>query len=69
MQLSPALARLATLERYLALEMHGRRYDIGVQYGLLIAQLAIALSGKDRDEVLTQIVELLATRELTHNDR
>jgi UTP--glucose-1-phosphate uridylyltransferase len=61
--LSSALAKLAGRERYLACELSGRRYDIGVKYGLLIAQLAIALDGKDRDEVLTSLVELLARRE------
>ena len=40
----------------------GRRYDIGVKYGLLTAQLALALAGQDRDEVLTGLVELLARR-------
>jgi len=58
--LTSALARTAERERYLAAELAGRRYDIGVQYGLLTAQLALALSGKDRDEVLTHLVELLA---------
>lgn len=58
--LSPPLARLAECERYLACELHGRRHDIGAKYGLLIAQLALSLGGKDRDEVLTQLVELLA---------
>ncbi len=62
-QLSPALARLATRERYLALELAGTRYNLDVKYGLLIAQLALALSGSDRDELLTQLVELLAARE------
>jgi UTP--glucose-1-phosphate uridylyltransferase len=57
-----ALARLAQRERYLACELEGRRYDFGVKYGLLNAQLALALSGKDRDEVLSGIVELLATK-------
>jgi UTP--glucose-1-phosphate uridylyltransferase len=61
-QLSPALARLAGRERYLALELAGLRYNIGVRYGLLIAQLALALDGKDRDEILSQMVELLAQR-------
>ncbi len=60
--LSPSLARLAQRERYLACELAGRRYDIGVKYGLLTAQLALALEGKDRDEVLTNLVELLAHR-------
>ena len=58
--LADALIKVAESERYLACELQGRRYDIGVQYGLLTAQLALALSGKDRDEVLTHLVELLA---------
>lgn len=62
--LADALAELASRERYLALENQGWRYDVGVRYGLLIAQLALALSGKDRDEVLSQMLELLALREL-----
>ncbi len=60
--LTSALARLARRERYLACELSGRRYDIGVKYGLLTAQLALALEGQDRDEVLTGLVELLARR-------
>jgi UTP--glucose-1-phosphate uridylyltransferase len=61
-QLSAALARLAARERYLAAELAGRRYDIGVKYGLLLAQLALALDGQDREEVLSNLVELLAAR-------
>jgi UTP--glucose-1-phosphate uridylyltransferase len=61
-QLTDALTRMATKEPYLALELQGRRYDIGAKYGLLIAQLALSLDGKDRDEVLTQLVELLAVK-------
>jgi UTP--glucose-1-phosphate uridylyltransferase len=60
--LRAALARLAREERYLAAELEGRRYDFGVKYGLLTAQLALALSGRDRDEVLRGLVELLAQR-------
>lgn len=60
--LSHALAKLATRERYLACELQGRRHDIGAKYGLLTAQLALALDGQDRDEVLTGLVELLAGR-------
>ena len=56
-----ALARLAEHQRYLAAELDGRRYDFGVKYGLLTAQLALALSGTERDEVLRGLVELLAT--------
>jgi UTP--glucose-1-phosphate uridylyltransferase len=62
--LSDALAALAMQEKYLALEERARRYDVGVRYGLLVAQLALALSGRDREEILTRIVELLAQREL-----
>jgi UTP--glucose-1-phosphate uridylyltransferase len=62
--LTTALARLAARERYLACELSGRRYDIGVKYGLLAAQLALALDGNDRDEVLTTLLELLARKDL-----
>ena len=58
--LSRALDELVRSERYLAHELEGSRHDIGQRYGLLNAQLALALSGKDRDEVLTQLIELLA---------
>lgn len=61
-QLTAALARLARNERYLAHEVAGRRYDIGLKYGLLTAQLALALDGQDRDEVLAGLVDLLAVR-------
>ena len=61
--LSPALAELAARERYLALEVAGRRFNIGLKYGLLQAQLALALEGGDRAEVLAQLVELLAARQ------
>ncbi|MES2697373.1 MAG: sugar phosphate nucleotidyltransferase [Verrucomicrobiota bacterium] len=49
--LSPALHALAS-----------RRFDIGAPYGLLFAQLALSLAGRDRDRVLTNLVELLAVR-------
>jgi UTP--glucose-1-phosphate uridylyltransferase len=61
--LAGALAELATRERYLALEQQGWRYDVGVKYGLLQAQVALALSGPERDEVLSKLLELLVLRE------
>lgn len=67
--LSQALAILATREKYLALEERARRYDVGVRYGLLIAQLALILSGEDREQVLTRILELLTHRELDASGR
>ena len=64
--LSGALAVLATREKYLALDAERRawRYDVGVKYGLLTAQLALALSGQDREDVLARLLELVAQREL-----
>ncbi len=60
--LSPALAELARRERYLALTVHGARYNTGVKYGLLMAQLALALGGVDREEILARLAEMLASR-------
>lgn len=60
--LTDALTLLAQRERYLAYETDGHRHNIGVKYGLLVAQLALALSGNDRDQVLTELVDLLAMR-------
>ena len=62
--LSAALAVLAAREQYLAMLQPGQRFDVGVKYGLFTAQLALALNGQDRDEVLTQLLGVLATRAL-----
>lgn len=62
--LSAALAALAQREQYLAMVQHGRRFDVGVKYGLFTAQLALALNGQDRDEVLAEMVNVLAAREM-----
>ena len=61
-QLSAVLAAIVGRERYLAYEVHGSRHNIGVKYGGLSAQLALALAGADREEVLAQLVELLVQR-------
>jgi len=60
--LSPALAELAARERCLALEIAGRRFNLGLKYGMLQAQLALAREGRDRAAVRPQLVELLASR-------
>lgn len=62
--LSDALSLLAKREQYFAMQTTDWRYDVGVKYGLLNAQLALALNGKDRDEVLTSLVELMAQQEM-----
>lgn len=58
---SAALQRLASREKYLAWQVAGHRHDLGPRYGLLNAQLALALTGRDRDEVLSSLVGLIAT--------
>jgi UTP--glucose-1-phosphate uridylyltransferase len=58
--LSDALQILAKQEQYLASIIQGRRYDLENRYGMLTAQMALALDGRHREEVLTQLVELLA---------
>ncbi len=63
--LSAALAVLAQREQYLAMIQNGRRFDVGVKYGLFTAQLAMALNGQDRDEVLSDLVSVLASREMS----
>lgn len=59
--LSPALARLPGREKYLAAELAGRRADLEAQFGLLRAQIALALNGSARDVVLALLAEELAT--------
>ncbi len=61
--LSTALNTLARMELYLALEMNDLRYDMGEKYGLLKAQLALALHGKERDRVLNELVEFFALKD------
>ena len=58
--LSNALHASAQRERYLALRVAASRYNIGEKYGILKSQLALALSGKDRDNILSELLELVA---------
>jgi len=55
-----ALDKLAQRERYLAFTPAGQRWDVGSRWGLLVAQLAMALAGEERVEVLEELVELVA---------
>jgi UTP--glucose-1-phosphate uridylyltransferase len=64
--LSSALDELASREQYLALEKQDWRYDVGTKYGLLKAQVALALSGQDRDQVLSELLELFTLRDLAN---
>jgi len=56
-QLSTALNALARRERYLALETGGTRYNLGVKFGVVEAQIALALAGVDRQSMLTTLLE------------
>ena len=56
-QLTTALDALARRERYLALETKGTRYNLGVKFGVVEAQIALSLAGVDRDRMLTTLLE------------
>jgi len=56
-QLTTALNGLARRERYLALETRGSRFNLGVKFGVVEAQIALALAGADRDRILAMLLE------------
>jgi UTP--glucose-1-phosphate uridylyltransferase len=56
-QLTTALNELARREKYLALETRGARHNIGVKYGVVDAQIALALAGVDRERILAILLE------------
>lgn len=59
-QLTTALNTLGRQEKYLALETRGARHNLGVKYGVIEAQIALALAGVDRDTMLSTILETVA---------
>ncbi len=62
LQLTPALQALADQQKYLALEIEGRRYDLSATHGLLQAELALGLAGQQREELMTTLLRLLAEK-------
>ena len=58
--LTPIHQKLTQNEKYLALEIQGKRYDTSKKLGLMQAQLALGLSGQMRDEMLTTLLQTLA---------
>jgi len=58
--LTPALQDLIAKDKYLALEVKGRRYDLGKKYGMLEAQMALSMSGTEKDAALTTLVNTMA---------
>ncbi len=58
--LSQALNECVNLGKYVAVHLDGYRFNLEQRYGLLKAQIAIGLSGSHRDELLADMIELLA---------
>jgi UTP--glucose-1-phosphate uridylyltransferase len=58
-QLTTALNVLARQERYLALETRGSRFNLGVKYGVVEAQIALAMGGVDRELILALLLEAI----------
>jgi len=59
-QLTPALQQLAITRKYLAMQMEGRRFNLGTHYGWLEAQIAFGLQSESSEELLSSIVNELA---------
>jgi UTP--glucose-1-phosphate uridylyltransferase len=58
--LSNALDRSAKLGKYLGIRLQGARFNLEQPYGQLKAQIAIGLQSRDRDQLLSDMIELLA---------
>jgi UTP--glucose-1-phosphate uridylyltransferase len=59
-QLTSSLEMLRTLERYVAVETVGERLDMGVPLGYIETQIALGLSGVEREEVLALMLRHVA---------
>lgn len=66
--LSKSLNELALKEKYLALEMNELRFDMGARYGLFKAQLALAMSGNDRIQLMGELLEFFTMKDLINKD-
>ena len=65
-QLTSALNALARREKYLALETRGARHNLGVKFGAVDAQIALALAGVDRERMLAGLLESIVRIEQQH---
>lgn len=63
-QLTDAQDLLRSRERYLAAEISGERYDMGVPFGYIQTQLALAIHSGSRRDVLAALAHLLTVRDL-----
>ncbi|MEM9886628.1 MAG: sugar phosphate nucleotidyltransferase [Bacteroidota bacterium] len=65
-QLTPALQGLSEQHNYLAMQMRGRRYNLGTHYGWLDAQIAFGLQGNNSEALLSSITQELAMARLSN---
>lgn len=65
--LSEALNEFSGKEQYLALEKNDLRFDIASTYGLLKAQIAVAMSGTDRDQIMADLLDFFVNMNLNTN--
>ena len=59
-QLTSAQALLAAHEPYLAFEARGERFDMGIPFGLVETQLALALNSPMREQMIASLIRILA---------
>lgn len=59
-QLTSSQEMLRAKERYVAVETVGERYDMGVPFGYVETQAALALNGVDRTEMLSALLRIVA---------
>ena len=59
-QLTSSQEMLRSQERYVAVETVGERYDMGVPFGYVETQAALALNGVERAEMLAALLRIVA---------
>jgi len=59
-QLTSSQEMLRSQERYVAVETVGERYDMGVPFGYVETQAALALNGVERTEMLSALLRIVA---------
>jgi UDP-glucose pyrophosphorylase len=59
-QFTSSQEMLRQRERYVAVETMGERYDMGVPFGYVETQAALALNGVDRTEMLAALLRIVA---------
>jgi len=55
--------RTHLIKKYFCFDVHGERYDTGIPFGLMETQIALALAGVHRQEIVESLA-LLLTRQL-----